>query len=173
LERPVILEGPDGAGKSTLAASLARSLNREVFHSGGPPVNKLILEDKLDEVEQKFDTHVIDRVPHISEPIYSRVSVRRSFIPEFQLHDRLKRFDPIVVYCRLPQMSDMFKAIDRSKKPHKPSQHLEEVLKQYRAVVQDYDITMDLLSKSGVTVIMYAWTQMPVHKLVERLTCAG
>lgn len=167
LKRPVIIEGPDGAGKSTLAKRLAVHLGVEVFHSGGPPMDIKHLQLKMDKIKKNYRSHVIDRTPHISEPIYAPVNGRRVFIPIDVLHKELSDLKPLIIYCRLKSAVDMFKAIDRSKKLHKSPEHLREVMEQYSKVVQKYDADFGVIKNlPGVDVIQYDWNLSPIAKLL-------
>lgn len=170
----IIVEGPDGAGKTTLLARLSSDLGRPVYHTGGPPANLEHLEVKLALVAEHSDHFLFDRVPHISEPIYSKATGKETYIPEPRLHDLLEELNPVVVYCRLSSLSTMFESVDREKKPHKPTEHLEDVLRNYKAVVEDYDATMEKLSaKPGISVLKYSWEDDSYPALLEQIKCAG
>lgn len=66
----IVIEGPDGTGKSTLARHLSSLIGWEILHSGGP-------EKHLDEINERAAmfsqlTNVIfDRHPCVSHPIYN------------------------------------------------------------------------------------------------------
>lgn len=174
MRRPIILEGPDGAGKSTLAAALSKSLGLPVFHTGGPPADKKELTAKLKEVRKHAGRCIFDRVPHISEIVYRRVSQTKPFIPGSQmLHELEQDLRPVIVYCRLASISDMHQAISKEVKLHKPPEHLQQVSTRYQDVVNYYDEVMQYLSGAPtVTVIRYAWDSDTVDSLTEELLCA-
>lgn len=166
----IIVEGPDGAGKSTLLKQLERYLGKPVYHTGGPVASEVMFLEKLQEAEDRMGSHLLDRTPHISEPIYARASSRRAFIPEHELHERLRERNPVVIYCRLSSMATMFRKIDRRKKPHKSPEHLAEVMRNYKAIVEDYDLAMSDLRAKGLTVIRYDWENDDLARLVEVLS---
>lgn len=166
----IIVEGPDGAGKSTLLKQLERYLGKPVYHTGGPVDSEAMFLKKLKEAEARMGSHLLDRTPHISEPIYARASSRRAFVSEYELHERLRERNAIVVYCRLSSMATMFRNIDRGKKAHKNPEHLAEVMRNYKAIVEDYDSTMSALPAKGITVIRYDWENDRVARLVEALS---
>src|SRR5690606_22916145 len=112
----IIVEGPDGAGKTTLLNQLKTYLDKPVFHTGGPVDSEAMFLKKLQEAEERMGSHLLDRTPHISEPIYARASSRRAFVHEHELHERLREINPVVVYCRLSSLTTMFRNIDQSKK---------------------------------------------------------
>lgn len=166
----IIVEGPDGAGKTTLLDQLRVYLGKPVFHTGGPVDSEAMFLKKLQEAEEHMGSHLLDRTPHISEPIYARASSRRAFITEYELHERLREINPVVVFCRLSSMTTMFRNIDRSKKAHKSSEHLEEVMRNYKTIVWDYDLVMADLSAQGITVLRYDWENNNIAHLVETLS---
>lgn len=166
----IIVEGPDGAGKSTLLKRLERYLGKPVYHTGGPVASKVMFLEKLREAEARMESHLLDRTPHISEPIYARAGSRRTFVPEHELHERLRSRNPVVVYCRLSSMATMFRNMDRGKKAHKSPEHLAEVMRNYKAIVEDYDLTMSGLRAKGITVIRYDWENDDLARLVEALS---
>lgn len=166
----IIIEGPDGAGKTTLLQKLEKYLDKPVYHTGGPVSSETMFLKKLQEAEGRMGSYLLDRTPHISEPIYARASSRRAFISEHALHERLREHNPVVVYCRLPTISAMFRNIDRRKKAHKSPEHLAEVMRNYKAIVEDYDRTMDDLLAKGITVLRYDWENHDLSSLVEALS---
>ena len=166
----IIVEGPDGAGKTTLLNKLEIYLGKSVYHTGGPVDSETMFLKKLQRAEDHMGSHLLDRTPHISEPIYTRAGSRRAFVPEHELHERLQARNPIVVYCRLSSMATMFRNIDQSKKAHKSPKHMEEVMRNYQAIVEDYDLVMSDLPAKGVTVIKYDWENDNIAHLIKALS---
>lgn len=106
----IIVEGPDGGGKSTLARRLSADLDwpiapRVVGTDTQPMVDlKRWVEDN---VEMGYHTTIYDRHRLISEPIYSSVLGRVSpgFSDYAWMFNMLQQFydaEPIIIYC-LPQ----------------------------------------------------------------------
>lgn len=170
MNKCIIVEGPDGAGKTTLLKKLEFYLNKPSYHTGGPVASKAMFLKKLQEAEHRMGSHLLDRTPHISEPIYARASSRRTFVPEHELHERLRRHNPVVIYCRLSSMASMFRNIDRRKKAHKSPEHLAEVMRSYKSIVEDYDLVMSRLPAKGITVVTYDWENCNLARLVEVLS---
>lgn len=109
----IIVEGPDGAGKTTLIAELVAETGLKV----APRVvskDTEALTDLVKWTEENtragFQATIFDRHRLISEPIYGPV-LRRELNPEFsdpewfyhQLH-QLYRCNPFIIYC-LPPLS--------------------------------------------------------------------
>lgn len=173
-QRPIILEGPDGSGKSTLAAALSEELGLPVFHTGGPPADETELREKLRNVREGAGRFIFDRTPHISEAVYRRAAQAKPFVDVAQMLRELEELRPVVIYCRLASVSEMYQAISKDKKAHKPQSHLEQVLIQHKAIVDFYDGLMrDLEKRSAATVLRYSWKTDPLRTLVEAIKCAG
>jgi energy-coupling factor transporter ATP-binding protein EcfA2 len=143
MPRLIIVEGPDGSGKTTLCRYIAGVTKREYYHTGGPPSTKQGMEENLATLRNKHRTHpqglVVDRHPAISDPIYAEVNNRVLLLSKDRLEHAMDELDPIVVFCRIASIREMFMSIDKTNKPHKPVTHLAEVLENYKQVVTMYD----------------------------------
>ena len=155
--RPVIvLEGPDGAGKSTLAERLAYKFQWPIVHTGGPLANR---EDYFTRVQDKklrvARNTIFDRVPMISELVYCLVQDRAPFIHEWEAMNDLIALRPVVIYCRLADTAQMLDRIIASPKAHKSPEYLEAVKKNHDSIVKKYDAVMRLVPPE--LVISYNW----------------
>lgn len=168
----VIVEGPDGAGKSTLIQNLIALGGFVSAHTGGPPRDKQDLEDKLAKVTASLDAAghnilVLDRHPAVSDPIYSKVTGSRSFATPGGLGEQVGALNPIFVYCR-GSADSMRKNISKSPKAHKPSEHLLKVLQSHGEIVKLYDAFFALTPH-----IRYDWQKDSVLGLAEVLRGKG
>lgn len=139
----VIVEGPDGAGKSTLIQNLVALGGFVSAHTGGPPRDKQDLEDKLAKVATALDaagpdTLILDRHPAVSDPIYSKVTGSRSFATPGELGEQVGALNPVFVYCR-GSADSMRGNISKSPKAHKPPEHLLKVIQKHGEIVKLYD----------------------------------
>lgn len=104
----IILEGPDGTGKSTLAQYIATQFNLTHAQIGAAPPSSLILSYcRLCERRLSMP-FVQDRVTQISEYVYSQVFPRQHDVFESVLRDFIHRIilrKPIVIYCRVEDLS--------------------------------------------------------------------
>ena len=138
----IIVEGPDGSGKSTLVRSLVSVLGLHPHHTGGPIRSKGEMITRLAGVSQAVESHpagvILDRHPAISDEIYKSVSGDPLAMNQDMLDGYLLDARPLIVFCGLESMSEMWRMIDRTNKPHKPPSHLDQVLRDYKKVVEGY-----------------------------------
>lgn len=103
--RPIIIEGPDASGKSTLARFLSEELGYTVKESEGPTRS---LEDYRERLCRYYQmawktggSVIFVRHPLISEPIYGH-HVRRNNLVSFGEAETLLKMmtpKPIIIYC--------------------------------------------------------------------------
>lgn len=98
----IIVEGPDSAGKTTLAERLGHDLKKTVVHSGGPPKSDQEMLYRVHTLIYRSGHDVIyDRCPIISDPIYAEALGRKSVITRVHALE-LQWLNPIVIQCRSP-----------------------------------------------------------------------
>lgn len=104
----LIVEGPDGGGKSTLIKLLSEELNLPVAPrvvSKGTEAMTDLRQWVDNNLEQGFQPTIFDRYRLISEPIYGtilREKAEKGFDDISWLGPRIKRLyeiDPIIIYC--------------------------------------------------------------------------
>ena len=93
----IILEGPDNAGKSTLADVLAHHLGLAIIPGEGPGRSTQEINDRIRRyagLEGIFDRH-----PCVSQLIYNRFRIGGPEV-EQDLIDRFYNSRPIIIFCR-------------------------------------------------------------------------
>jgi len=100
---PIILEGPDCAGKTTLAKELEKC-GYKIVHNGPPKTDDPFREYALQIEESAKVNTVFDRL-HIGEMIYGPILRGKSRITLYQyeeLNEVIKRMGGLVVICLPP-----------------------------------------------------------------------
>ena len=134
----IVLEGPDGTGKSTLGYQLAKDLNAQYYHSGGPKTLKE-LEDKMSELEIMAESsryYIVDRVPYISEMVYG-YALRGSSLITASQHQRYKSLAKLYIFCKPSAKHNVQMSLDF--KAHKPKIHTDLVIKNKDKIKDLYD----------------------------------
>lgn len=131
----LIVEGPDGGGKTTLIARLSEGLSL-------PVADRVVSKDAEAMVDLKawvdsnlhsgFQPVIYDRHRLISEPIYGPV-LRKHMEPGFEdphwLASRqrlLRKINPIIIWC-LPPLEDVLKNVDGDADNFVISEHIETI----------------------------------------------
>lgn len=136
MRKVIVVEGPDGAGKSTLCKELSKELGWPVHHTGGPIYTK---EDFWARVYSlNFENVILDRHPGVSQVCYGFLGW--DGITQADGREALRFADPaVVIYCRRKSVDDMLNSIVTSTKAHKPAEYLERVQRTYPRIVEKYD----------------------------------
>src|SRR5690606_4664522 len=101
----VILEGPDGSGKSTLGTYLASQTERPLLHSPGVTQGELEMKAWVLRMltSPLRDNLILDRFPLVSELVYGPVLRNEVLIPKFHpLYAAWHRIPTTLIYCRPP-----------------------------------------------------------------------
>lgn len=141
----IILEGPDGAGKTTLANYLASKLKVTVIPGEGPEKHPGEVIQRLnrnyEKMRQSNRTVLFDRHSVVSHPIYSSAAVasgRKGYhtvIPQTMIDEWHK--DAICIYCRAP--SDVLEAHDEREGIDTP-EHVATITSQHKYICGQYDL---------------------------------
>lgn len=147
----IILEGPDNAGKSTLANMLAKDLGIEVVHPGGPPANIADALIRCGEQAMIFQigehvSFIYDRVTCISDQIYRG---RSSYLVSFALFQQdllneVENGNAMLVYCRPPNrvVKDFSNHVTKS---HETDAVVEHAKRNVDRIIFEYDELMNVL----------------------------
>lgn len=166
--RPIILEGPDGAGKSRLAQDLGYVFRSRVIHTGGANTSEedLVLRMLTIQSEAVRGAVIFDRVPQISDRIYKEALGVPQLLSEHILTSELVSLRPTIVYVRRINPEDMLGSILDVKKEHKPPEYLEQVKRNHPKIVELYDQRMRELG-SILPVRQFDWR---VNRLADLVT---
>jgi len=154
LYKNIILEGPDGSGKSYIGKKLEALTGRTTYHAGGVPRSIKMLLSRADDIylkAQKPD-FIFDRHPAISEQVYGPIMRNSSRISMGTSHQMLKALNPLILYLRPTdeqlRESREFAVNDKNKPDHKPKAHRKLLDKHYPKIIEEYDWLMHNLAYS-------------------------
>lgn len=147
----IILEGPDGAGKSTLAMALHKATRLPIKASEGKPATWRLYIERLRKYEA-LDRMIIDRHPIYSQQVYGKFRDDPE-IPDEHLDNFFSRRD-VFIYCRAinPRLSC------HVPKPTDPPGHLEFIDKNYESILAVYD----RLASHCADVIYHEYRDLPM-----------
>jgi ABC-type dipeptide/oligopeptide/nickel transport system ATPase component len=161
----LIIEGPDGSGKSIIAQRLMYLLKRECFHEGGPVITR---PDAIGRLDRQFDRFgsILDRVTFVSERVYGPILRGKMALDEATLDLYEKRFIDagwMLVYCRPSDEAiigyvrggRMDKVIIELGKEYKTRNHVQGIKDNIEAIIASYDRVVASLRKKGMMVMTY------------------
>ncbi len=133
----IVLEGPDNAGKSTLAAFLAGRLNIPLQHSGGPSKSPGEVNERTVNFNRLSSarTMIFDRHPAVSQNIYQKALetngelVNQNHIIEFY------ELKPLIIYCRNERGLE-----EHVLSEHSSSTYFDEVKTHFGELTRRYDL---------------------------------
>ena len=168
----ILLEGPDGSGKSTIGRKLSGATGWPLVHSGGPPGSE-------DEARARIHSQlslkgtILDRSVCTSELIYGPI-VRGSMVIDpnelwIGINSMINR-GWIMVYCR-PSLdileeyakSKMEELIKEEGKSWKTPEHVEAVKNNIAWITRAYDELIPELRSRGMTILIH-----PSREPIER-----
>ncbi len=131
----IVLEGPDGGGKSTLARQIAEVINWNVQPSEGPDKYPGEQNDRVSRYLGMPPT-IFDRHPAISQNIYCEIRgghnpVAGGLVAAFYYRQ------PVCIYCRVDNAEEAMKR--HVVKEHDTPAHLEKIQKFYGVLIESYD----------------------------------
>lgn len=162
----IILEGPDGSGKSTLIDRLAQDFDYPIYRSGGPKTAMEMIKvlAELEELALSDTIYLCDRTPWVSEIVYGYSLNREPVIP-WPILKRYWKLPQKIIYCYLEDSNHMLQKMNVGYKSHKPIEHTSAVIRNHRNICAVYDLTIEEIGTSGVDVFSYDWEKDSYYTL--------
>lgn len=132
----IVLEGPDGAGKSTLGEVLASMLDMPLVQGKGPPKSEEEFHERCREYI-RMEGVIFDRHPCISEPIYSGCLGRQNVLDHANLADFFAT-GPFIIYVR-PTTRHLTNHVRKS---YETQDHVDAVHANHRLICTAYEARM-------------------------------
>lgn len=128
----VVLEGPDGGGKSTLAELMSKATGMRVQQGSGPPRAPGEIEGRLTQYLAMTGV-IFDRHPAVSQPIYAGLRAETMSEEFWSLVDRFYTTHLVIVYCRSTSVAR------HVVKPGEDPNHVAALTQRYQDLVRMYD----------------------------------
>jgi len=158
-KKSIILEGPNGGGKSTLSKMLAKDLGLPTYHSGpNPGDTNAAIKACQQQFERIMGGYIIDRVTPISRPIYDHDVIPKYEIETFELYlDSMMKY-AVIIHC---DGRGLFTAKD-----YYPEGHFNSINKNKEEIQRLYFEMFKTIHH-----IHYNWKDDSYDKLLEKIKC--
>lgn len=135
----LILEGPDGSGKSTLGKQLAADLGVEYVYPGKPENVYQCQEivNHVDSLREDSRLYIIDRTPWISDLIYATAFDRPTLMKVKDIVEYQAKPGQFPIFCLPTCLSKS--DISQEVKPHKSKWHMQKVMANHERIINLYD----------------------------------
>lgn len=166
MNKIIVIEGPDGAGKSTLAAALSEYFKWPIIHDGGPLTSR---QDFLNRIKAKGwdnpEPKICDRICYISELIYAPLHCHEPFVSSLELNNWIDRMKPVIVYCTLDSSKEMVERILMIPKAYKTPEFTAQVVKEHPEITRRYNLVMKELQHTK-----FNWKKDDLRNLCRHIT---
>lgn len=170
LGRSIILEGPDGTGKTTLGKKLAEDFGIPYYYAGGPPdrTDEAIAAKCQENIDRTTFVCVQDRVSLISEMCYRGVMdpefVAQSAVLVSAFLAKALENRPILIFCLADDgleraTTEDFEADDFTKQLHK----------FFPAITAEYHKVFGLIAAGYRGVLRYDFRQTSYEDLTHQI----
>jgi len=180
MNRVIVIEGPDGAGKSTLVDAIkASDPSVETLHPGKPPSDYKTLLKMLNDqlLVGKSPNRIYDRLTCISEWVYRpfRINIKDHVVNEQGVYCSLIEAQMVVslhmqwtiVYCR-PSLETILQHHDKFTE-YDTHETKTVVLNHIADVVQRYDVLMTQLALFGCQIVQYDYSQQDTFEFIKEI----
>jgi hypothetical protein len=130
----IILEGPDGGGKTTLVKELIRLLpNYNYVNSGGPEKYPGEINERCARYAQYIGNYIFDRHPCVSQVAYRLI--HEQTMPDARWIEEFYNSGVFIIYCRPPTIDVTHTATGEWDTPD----YIAAINAKYPALLEWYD----------------------------------
>lgn len=130
----IVLEGPDNAGKTTLANHLKDALKINIRHSGGPSKHPGEVNERAINFINDDKEYIYDRHPCISQNIYVAALGNTGEKVLQKTIDLFYESKPFIIYCRSKGTLE-----GHEQSEHSSEEYFKQVEENYRQLCHLYD----------------------------------
>jgi len=169
-DKLIVLDSPDGSGKSTLGEMLSTVLNVELMHDGGPSENREHAQERMEAFLQDKNK-IRDRSTIFSDPVYKAALGNEPLFTQDELDEYVVRAAEkgiLLIYCR-PSLDVLMRNTEflARAKAHKPPEYAQQVMQRLPAIVENYDKSIIRWASLGLSVINYDYTSAKTDEFCE------
>jgi hypothetical protein len=137
----IVLEGPDNAGKTTLAQALQSAIPCHYVHAGGPPASSQVELDCLAKQQALFlePDAVLDRVTCVSQSVYNPSESMDPIRRHARAH--MVHQGVLLVFCR-PSTDRLMRTNDFTWRVDEPDELKQKIVHNQQTFVMRYDHVM-------------------------------
>jgi len=167
----IILEGPDGAGKSTLAIELQKRFNSNIVHSPGQTTLSE-LNQRMEVLYNSNKNDIFDRCPVISEFVYTKAELNDDMKIDSYLENTFNELigtDHLIIYCRPSDPSDHYiiKTLEENARSLNTQHSLETLETKADRLIREYDELIMRLMCQGACVWNYDIDRSTVDQMAD------
>jgi hypothetical protein len=162
----LVLEGPDNAGKTTLARRLLTVFGVSYYHPGGPPadwIGELTCLNQQRDMLLFQSSLILDRATCISQQVYSSNQSDAAKLIRAANVQRILESGALFVYCR-PSTDRLLRVAEFTWRPGETEEHKQKIIQGQHGFVEAYDRVM-----AKVPCIHYDYDSETALSLVELL----
>lgn len=170
MARVIVLEGPDGSGKSTLGAAISERLGVPFEHDGGPSRDHQHCRERMNEFIV-YEDALRDRSTVFSDFIY-KTALGQTPLISFEtvmgyVHQAAKR-GTLLIYTR-PPLDVLMRNVEflARAKPHKPPEYAEQLKTLVPKIADLYDKHTRIWATYGLPIIRYDYTSTKLDDFLE------